>query len=61
MERSYYSCKLCLLNKLRDKIKKIKKNVKLLFALKLIINVSCFDKEAMGCAFQFVEIFSKSE
>ena len=31
------------------------------FTLTFIINISCFDEEAMGCAFQFVEIISKSE
>ena len=44
-----------------QKIKKLKKRFTLQFALKFIINISCFDEEAMGCAFQFVEILSKSE
>ena len=30
------------------------------FALKFLINRSCFDVEARGCAFHFVEIFSKN-
>ena len=43
----------------KDK-KEIKKFV-LQFALKFLINISCFDEEARGCAFHFVEIFSQNE
>ena len=31
------------------------------FALKFLINISCFDEEAKGCACHFVENFSKTE
>ena len=31
------------------------------FALKFLIKISCFDKEARGCAFHLVENFSKNE
>ena len=43
----------------KDK-KEIKRFV-LQFALMFVIKISCFDKEARGCAFHFVEIFSKNE
>ena len=66
--RSYYSYKLRLLHELRDTnlsyLSKDKKDIKkfvLQFALKFLINISCFDREARGCAFLFVEKFSKNE
>ena len=66
--RSYYSYKLRLLHELRDTnlsyLSKDKKDIKkfvLQFALKFLINISCFDREARGCAFLFVEKFSKTE
>ena len=66
--RSYYSYKLHLLHELRDTnlsyLPKDKKDIKkfvLQFALKFLINISCFDREARGCAFLFVENFSKNE
>ena len=40
--------------------KEIKQFV-LQFALKFIINISCFDEKAKGCSFHFVEILSKNE
>ena len=57
---SYYSYKLRLLHELRDmniyqKLRRFKKFT-LQFALKFVINISCFDEEARGCAFHFVEI-----
>ena len=62
--RSYYSYKLRLLHELRDTnlsyLSKDKKDIKkfvLQFALKFLINISCFDEEARGCAFLFVENF----
>ena len=42
----------------KDK-KKIKKFAQ--FVLKFVINIACFDEEARGCAFHFVEIFCKNE
>ena len=66
--RNYYSYKLHLLHELRDTnlsyLPKDKKDIKkfvLQFALKFLINISCFDREARGCAFLFVEKFSKNE
>ena len=66
--RSYYSYKLRLSHELRDTnlsyLSKDKKDIKkfvLQFALKFLINISCFDREARGCAFLFVEKFSKTE
>ena len=66
--RSYYSYKLRLLHELRDTnlsyLSKDKKDIKkfvLQFALKFLINISCFDEEAMGRAFHFVENLSKNE
>ena len=66
--RSYYSYKLRLLHELRDAnlsyLSEDKKDVKkfvLRFALKFLINMSCFDREARRCAFLFVEKFSKTE
>ena len=66
--RSYYSCKLCLSHELRDsnlsylsKDKKAIKTFVLQFTLKFLINKSCFDKEARGWAFHFVENFSKND
>ena len=68
--KSYYSYKLRLLHELRDtnlpiyliyqQIKKIKKFV-LQFALNLLINISCFDREARGLTFLFVEKYPKNE
>ena len=65
---SYYSYKLRLFHELRDinlsYLSKDKKDIKkfiLQLALKFLINISCFDKEARGCAFLFVEKFSKNE
>ena len=52
---------IALIEQVKRKDKKDKKMFKLQFALKFIINISCFDEEAMGCAFQYVEILSKSE
>ena len=37
------------------------KKVALQLALRFVINISCFDEEARGCTFQFVEILSKNE
>ena len=66
--RSYYSYKLCLLHELRDTnlsyLSTDKKDIKkfvLRFALNFLIYISCFDREARGCAFLFVEKFSKNE
>ena len=64
--RSYYSYKLRLLHELRDTnlsyLSKDKKDEKvLLFALKILTNISCFDEEARRCAFYFLEIFFKNE
>ena len=66
--RSYFPYKLRLSHKLRDInlsfLSKDKKDIKkfvLQFALKFLINISCFDREARGCAFLFVEKFSKNE
>ena len=67
--RSYYSSKLLLLHELRDtnlsylaKDKKdIKKFVLQQFALKFLINTSCFDREARRFAFLFVNKFAKNE
>ena len=66
--RSYYSYKLRLLHELREiriylvyqKIKEIKKQFTLQFALKFVIN-TCFDEEARGFALHFVEFLSKNE
>ena len=65
--RSYYSYKLRLLHELRDKnfshLSKDKENKKqftLQFALKFVIN-TCFDEEARGFPFHFMEILSKNE
>ena len=38
---------------------KIKKFVQC--ELKFVMNISCFDEEARGCTFHFVEIFCKNE
>ena len=66
--KSYYSYKLRLFHELRDAqlsyLSKDNKGIKkfvLQFVLKFLINISCFDKEATGCAFHFVENFSKNE
>ena len=66
--RSYHSYKLRLFHELRDTNlsylstdKKDIKNFVLQFALKFLISISCFDEEETGCAFQFVENFSKNE
>ena len=66
--RSYYSYKLHLFHELRDTnlsyLSKDKKDIKkfvLQFALKFLINISCFDEEATGCAFHFRENFSKNK
>ena len=66
--RSYYSYKLRLSHELRDTnlsyLSKDKKDIKkfvLQFALKFLINISCFDEEARGCASHFVEIIFKNE
>ena len=66
--RSYYSYKLRLSHELRDTnlsyLSKDKKDIKkfvLHFALKFLINISCFDKEARRCVFHFEENFSKNE
>ena len=67
--RSYYSYKLHLLHELRDmnlsslsKDKECKKQFAITwqFALKFLIN-TCFDEEARGFAFHFVEILSKND
>ena len=66
--KSYHSYKLRLLHELRDTnlsyLSKDKKDIKkfvLQFALKFLINISCFDEEARGCASHFVEIIFKNE
>ena len=43
------------------KDKKDKKKLTIHFALKFIINISCFDEEARGYAFHFVEVLSKND
>ena len=65
--RCYYSYNLRLLHELRDtnlsylsKNKKDFKKFVLQFALKFLINISFFDREARGCAFLFVENFLKT-
>ena len=63
--RSYYSYKLRLLDKLRDKnlsyLSKNKKKFALQFALKFIINIFYFEEEARWCAFHLVEILSENK
>ena len=66
--RSYFSYKLHLSHELRDTslsyLSKDKKDIKkfiLQFALKFLIKISCFDEKTRGCAFHFVENFSKNE
>ena len=66
--RSQYSYKLRLLHELRDtnlsylsKDKKDFEKFVLQFALMFLLKISCIDREARGCAFLFVEIFSKNE
>ena len=44
-----------------SKDKKDIKKLVLQFALKFLINISCFDEEAMGRAFHFVENLFKNE
>ena len=66
--RSYYSYKLRLLHQLRDNnlsyLSKVKKDFEkfvLQFALMSLINIIFIDREARGCAFLFVEKFSKNK
>ena len=66
--RNYYSYKLCFLHKLREtnlsyssKYKKDIKRFELQFELKFVINMSCFNEEAWGYAFSFVEMLSKNK
>ena len=69
VERSgYHSYKLRLLQEFRDTnlsyLSKDKKDIKMFaiqFALKFVINTSCFDEEARRRAFHFEELFSKNE
>ena len=44
-----------------SKDKKDIKKLVLQFALKFLINISCFEKEPRGCVFHFVENLSKNE
>ena len=44
-----------------SKDKKEMKKFVLQFALKFLINISCCDEETTGCAFHFVENFSKNQ